>query len=120
MGFIRVQWSEFRVQVFRRDRLRREFVAQMRLPQIHQLIAIQNRSAEDWKSFCGDEGFRGGSFQEVAHRMRAYVRAAQPVTAGGQNYGFRVAVVPEPSTLMMASMGMLVGLAAFLRRRKVA
>ena len=65
-------------------------------------------------------GFRGGSFQEVAHRMRAYVRAAQPVTAGGQNYGFRVAVVPEPSTLMMASMGMLVGLAAFLRRRKVA
>ena len=36
-------------------------------------------------------GFRGGSFQEVSHRMRSYVRAAQPSTASGQNYGFRVA-----------------------------
>jgi formylglycine-generating enzyme len=56
-----------------------------------------------------NRGIRSGSFQEVSHRMRAYLRAAQPTTSEGQNIGFRVAMVPEPATglFAVAAIGMM-------------
>ncbi|WP_172991922.1 formylglycine-generating enzyme family protein [Lacipirellula parvula] len=58
-----------------------------------------------------NRGIRSGSFQEVSHRMRAYLRGAQPTTTEIQNLGFRVAFVPEPHAGLLAMLGAsLVGL----------
>ncbi len=68
----------------------------------------QSGSVYEWNESLitgSNRGIRNGSFQEVSHRMRAYLRGATPTSAESQNIGFRVATVPEPSTGMLALAG---------------
>lgn len=77
----------------------------------------QSGNVYEWNDslISGNRGFRSGSFQEVSHRMRAYLRGTQPFTSAGQNIGFRLATVPEPSSYLLALLSC--GLICWWKRR---
>jgi len=62
-------------------------------------------------------GLRGGSFGNVSFNLLASLRNISNPSSEGLDVGFRVATVPEPSTLALAAFG-FVALAAWGWRRK--
>lgn len=78
----------------------------------------QSGSVYEWNESLisgSNRGIRNGSFQEVSHRMRAYLRGANPTSSESPIIGFRVATVPEPSTGLLALVGC--GLIIYCRKR---
>jgi formylglycine-generating enzyme required for sulfatase activity len=59
---------------------------------------------------------RGGAWYSGSHRLDASIRSFGDPASGDYSYGFRVASVPEPSTISLLAVG-LSGL-ALVRRRK--
>jgi hypothetical protein len=62
---------------------------------------------------------RGGSSDNVSFFMLSSVRgASQDPSFENYSYGFRVASVPEPSTLVLAALGFVGGLLGWRRRKR--
>jgi formylglycine-generating enzyme required for sulfatase activity len=61
-------------------------------------------------------GVRGGAFDSVSDELWPSARTGQPPTIESEGLGFRVANVPEPSTGVLAALG-LAGMALAMRRR---
>ena len=62
-------------------------------------------------------GLRGGSFNNSSIGLLSSSRNGLVPSNGGFSIGFRVAMVPEPSSLMLAAFG-FIGLAAWGWRRR--
>ena len=61
--------------------------------------------------------YRGGSFTEIEFFLRSTNRTGDSPTSEWGNLGFRIAMVPEPSSFALAAIGMLVALGWIARRR---
>jgi formylglycine-generating enzyme required for sulfatase activity len=63
-----------------------------------------------------DRGVRGGAFGSMTfgYDLSSHARSGTPATTTQLNLGFRVAMIPEPSTGLLASLG---GLALLVCRR---
>jgi sulfatase modifying factor 1 len=68
-------------------------------------------------SFGSYRGFRGGSFNDISNSLQSSVRGHGVNPSDVNNvFGFRVAAVPEPSSFILAALG-LAGLAAWTWNR---
>lgn len=79
-----------------------------------------NESAWDGNLNRPDEFrvMRGGSFDNAENTLRSSTRGADWPTGGHGSVGFRVAAIPEPSSIAM--IGLVSGSALFIRRRFMA
>jgi formylglycine-generating enzyme len=62
-------------------------------------------------------GLRGGGFTEPSSTLAASFRNADSPTIHAANYGFRIAVVPEPGSIILLACGAIAGLICWIRRR---
>jgi hypothetical protein len=67
-----------------------------------------------------NRGLRGGSYIGSLFDLSTSARFEEHPEEEISDIGFRVASVPEPSTLALASLGLLVGVAAALQKRRSA
>ncbi len=58
-------------------------------------------------SSSSDRGGRGGSWLDRSNRLRSLERLQGAPSVEGANIGFRVASIPEPSTLLLGALGLL-------------
>lgn len=66
--------------------------------------------------FPGEKGMRGGAYNNDPYNSNALARNSTDPFARGAIIGFRVALIPEPTTLTLAALGIVAGL--MTRRRK--
>jgi formylglycine-generating enzyme required for sulfatase activity len=77
----------------------------------------QGGNAYEWNEVGGTlRGIRGGAFNSPPSDLAASSRIDEQPTSEQYNVGFRVAMIPEPSTGLLVMTGLL-GLAAYRRQR---
>ena len=76
-----------------------------------------NESAVDGSTnnMAASRVIRGGTFDDNENSLRSSYRNSFSPTSGAIHIGFRVAAIPEPSSIAM--MGMACGLGLFIRRK---
>ena len=81
--------------------------------------ADQGGNVYEWNEalISSFRGMRGGSFISFASRLQSSLRFFSDPTSESFVIGFRVATVPEPSTLLLGALGMI-GLLWWNKRRK--
>ena len=69
--------------------------------------------------FTGYRGLRGGSFDEISDYLASFVRIYGDPSVNYIDAGFRVAMVPEPGSIVMMAMIVVGGLIYCWQRRRV-